>query len=77
MAITRRVGAFSTVCINLRLAASLVVPLALGWIKYLQSERRGAPDTAVKVLWLSMNSTPASEEADCRCRLEETMALLR
>ena len=52
---------------------------ALGtWMDDVFVKRRpGAPDPAVDVLWLSMNSTPASEQADCRCRFHVTMALLR
>ena len=61
----------------LRLAASRAVPLALGWIMSLYRERQGAPDPTVKVLWLSMNSTPASEQAVCRCQFDGAMALLR
>ena len=76
MAITRCIGVFS-MSVYLRLAARRAVPLALRWMISLYRERRGAPDSAVNVLWLSTNSTPASEQAVCRCRFDGTMALLR
>ena len=78
MAITRCIGVgCSVLSVYLRLPASRAVPLALGWIMSLYRERREAPDPAVNVLWLSTNSTPASEQAVCRCRFDVTMALLR
>ena len=74
MAITRCISVLS---VYLKLAASRAVPLALRWVMSLYRKRRGVPDPAVNVLWLLTNSTPASEQAVCRCRFDGTMALLR